>query len=517
MVSLKPLTTSVLKALKSASGIDAAALAKQLGQDYAVVMGAINELAEHDLGYFKEEEAIEIALTAEGADYGKNHLPETRLFKLICDLKVKQIELNALKEKAKTELGMDEKLFFLSVGHLKQARWISQAKIRDSVQVIVLKQEYEAKPEEQLLALLVAKGGSSDLREIPEEMKPMVDGFKKRTLVIEKKYTKRALYLTDKGKKLDLSKVSVLDEVTHLTTEMITTGSWKGIKLKAYDVSKPGAHLNAGKIHPLIEIINKVREIFFSMGFIEIRGPIIESAFFNFDALYQPQDHPAREMHDTFYLSNPARARLPDEKYVKAVAEVHENGGNTGSTGWGYKWNRDVATQTIMRTHTTATTVRQLGKAIEEGVKLPLKVFSIDRVYRNEKVDFKHLAEFMQVEGIVIGERLSLADLRGLLVEFYTKMGFEKVITRPGFFPYTEPSLEVSVFSKELGKWMEIGGSGIFRPEVCTPWGIKEPVRVLAWGQGLERIAMLRLKRSDIRDLYKNPLSWLRKAPYPRL
>jgi phenylalanyl-tRNA synthetase alpha chain len=517
MVSLKPVTTTVLIALKAASGIDATAMAKQLGQDYAVIMGAINELAEHDLGYFKEEEATEIALTDEGTDYAKNHLPESRLFKFLCDLKVKQIELNALKDKAKKVLAMDEKLFFLSLGHLKQARWTSQAKIGDSVQVIVLKQEYEDKPEEQLLALLAALTGGLDVRDLPEDMKPLIDAFKKRKLVVEKKYTRRTLHLTDKGKKLDPSKVSALEEVTHLSPDMITTGSWKDAKLKAYDVSKPGAHLNAGKIHPLVEIINEVREIFFSMGFMEIRGPIIESAFFNFDALYQPQDHPAREMHDTFYLSSPATAKLPPEKIVKAVAEVHENGGNTGSTGWGYKWNRDVATQTIMRTHTTATTVRQLGKAIEEGVKFPLKVFSVDRVFRNEKVDFKHIAEFMQVEGIVIGERLSLADLRGTLVEFYKKMGFDKIVTRPGFFPYTEPSMEISVFSKELGKWMEIGGSGIFRPEVCVPWGIKEPVRVLAWGQGLERIAMLCLKRNDIRDLYKNPLSWLRKAPYPRL
>ncbi|MBN2152555.1 MAG: phenylalanine--tRNA ligase subunit alpha [Candidatus Lokiarchaeota archaeon] len=516
MVSLKPVTTSVLKALKAASGIDAASLAKQLGQDYAVIMGAVNELASQDLGYFKEEESTEIALTDEGLGYAMNHLPESRLFKLLCDMKAKQVELNALRDKAKSALGMDDKLFFLSLGHLKQARWTSQAKVGEAVQVIVLKQEYEDKPEEQLLSLIAGSGGGLDVRDVPADLKAYVEGLKRRTLVIEKKYTKRSLHLTEKGKKLDTSKVSALDEVAHLTTEMITTGSWKEAKLKAYDVSKPGAHLNAGKIHPLIEIINKVREIFFSMGFTEIRGPIVESAFYNFDALYQPQDHPAREMHDTFYLSTPAAARLPPEKYMKAVAEVHEDGGNTGSTGWGYKWNREIATQTIMRTHTTATTVRQLGKAIEEGARLPLKVFSIDRVFRNEKVDFKHLAEFMQVEGIVIGERLSLADLRGTLVEFYTKLGFEQVITRPGFFPYTEPSLEISVFSKELGKWMEIGGSGIFRPEVCTPWGIKEPVRVLAWGQGLERIAMLRLKRNDIRDLYKNPLSWLRRAPYPR-
>nr|MDO8115370.1 phenylalanine--tRNA ligase subunit alpha [Candidatus Sigynarchaeota archaeon] len=516
ILSLKPVSIQVLKALKDASGIDANNLASQMRLDYVVVMGAINELAEHDLGYFKEEEATELVLTDEGNDYATKGLPESRLFKLLFDLKVKEIELNELKAKATKQLGIDEKIFFLALGNLKQARWTSQAKVGDSVKVLVLKQEYEEKQEEQLLKLLNVED-PLDVREIPAEFKEYVEQFKKRKLITEKKYTKRTLHLTEIGKNLDSSKIGTLQEVTRLSTEMIKSGSWKDATLKAYDVTKPGAHLNAGKIHPVVEIINKVREIFFSMGFIEIRGPIVESAFFNFDALFQPQDHPAREMHDTFYLSNPAKANLPPDKFVKAVAEVHENGGNTGSTGWGYKWNKEIAMQTVLRTHTTATTVRQLGKAIEEGVKLPLKVFSIDRVYRNEKVDFKHLAEFMQVEGIVIGERLSLADLRGTLVEFYNKMGFEKIITRPGFFPYTEPSLEISVFSKELGKWMEIGGSGIFRPEVCTPWGIKEPVRVLAWGQGLERIAMLRLKRNDIRDLYRNPLSWLRKAPYPRL
>lgn len=512
-ISLKPFTIQILQALKDQDGIEASSLASQLGQDYVVIMGAINELAENDLGYFEEEQATELALTDEGKDYAKNKLPESRVFKLLVDLNVRQIELNDLKQKVIDELGLDEKVFFLALGYLKQARWTSQAKVGGKVQVLVLKQEYEDKKEEQLLVFLL-ENAPVDIANLGD-LKEFIEPLKKRKLVIEKQYTKRTLHLTDKGKKLDPSKISTLDEVTHLTPEMIKSGSWKEMTLKAYDVTKPGAHINAGKIHPLIEIINKVREIFYSMGFTEIRGPIVESAFFNFDALYQPQDHPAREMHDTFYLSNPAQAKLPAEKFVKAIAEVHENGGQTGSTGWGYTWNRDIAMQTLLRTHTTATTVRQLGKAVADGLKLPLKVFSIDRVFRNEKVDFKHLAEFMQVEGIIIGERLSLADLRGTLTEFYNKMGFEKIITRPSFFPYTEPSMEVVVFSKELGKWMEIGGSGIFRPEVCTPWGIKEPVRVLAWGQGLERIAMLSLKRNDIRDLYKNPLSWLRKAPYP--
>ncbi len=358
---------------------------------------------------------------------------------------------------------------------------------------------------------------NAEVKDVPLDLKDSIPVLKKRQLLSEKKYTRRILALSPKGKKIDTGKITSIQEATHLTSEMIKSGSWRDATFKPYDVAIAGPRLYPGRIHPLVEVINRVREIFFSMGFTEIRGPIVESAFYNFDALFQPQDHPAREMHDTFYLENPKQAKLPDKKHVDAVAAAHENGGDTGSKGWGYKWDPAVARQVLLRTHTTATTVRQLGKAVQDGLKLPLKVFSIDRVYRNEKVDFSHLAEFMQVEGIVIGENLTLADLRGTLIEFYTKLGFEKVITRPGFFPYTEPSMEISVYSKELERWMEIGGSGIFRPEVCSPWGIKEPVRVLAWGQGLERIAMLRLHRKDIRDLYKNPLSWLRKAPYPRL
>jgi phenylalanyl-tRNA synthetase alpha chain len=511
------MTVRVLQELKNAGydGVEAAALSKAMGEDYAVVMSAVNELADNKLDTYEEEPVTEYVLTEEGKDYATNHLPETRLLKYLIDNEIKQIDLNELKEKAAGELNLEDKMFFVALNALKQARWASQSKGKGAPLVLVLKQEYEEREEEQLLRM-IDLGDAISAGDVPENLKSFVESLKKRKLVEERSRTKRVIRLTAAGKKLDPNKVKQAEEeVTHLTTELIKSGKWQEVSFKTYDVEKPAQKIFAGKIHPLVEIINKVRDIFYSMGFSEIRGPIIESAFFNFDALYQPQDHPAREMHDTFYLSNPSVARLPDDEIVEAISQTHENGGASGSTGWGYKWNPDIARQVLLRTHTTATTVRQLGKAIAEGVKLPLKVFSVDRVFRNEKVDFKHLAEFTQVEGIVIGENVTLADLRGTLVEFYQKMGFEKVITRPGFFPYTEPSLEVSVFSKEIGKWMEIGGAGIFRPEVCTPWGIKEPVRVLAWGQGLERIAMLRLNRKDIRDLYKNPLSWLRNAAYP--
>ncbi|MHA1682607.1 MAG: phenylalanine--tRNA ligase subunit alpha [Promethearchaeota archaeon] len=518
-LTLQPTAKTVLEALQAlqAEGkVSAKVLSENLGMDYIMIMAAVNALKENGLGDFKEEVITEYQLTEEGLDYAKNKLPESRVFKYIIDHEIKQVNIKDLQVQVKKALGLDSKIFFLAINNLKKAMWISLTKMDNISQVIVLKQEYEDMEGQALLDLLHGKKlltGDS----VPENLKKFIKIFKKRKLVIEKTYTMRMISLTAKGKKLDISKVKSITEVTRLTRDMLADDKWRELSFKSYDVEIPGPIINAGKINPLVEIINKVREIFYSMGFREIRGPIVESAFFNFDALFQPQDHPAREMHDTFYLSKPKVAKLPAESIVKAVSAIHENGGDTGSTGWGYKWDRGVAKQTLLRTHTTTSTVRQLGKAIKDGATLPLKIFSVDRVFRNEKVDRSHLAEFMQVEGIIIGENLTLSDLRGTLMEFYRKMGFEKIITRPGFFPYTEPSMEISVFSKELDKWLEIGGSGIFRPEVCAPWGIKEPVRVLAWGQGLERIAMLRLGRKDIRDLYKNPLSWLRRAPYPKL
>jgi len=158
-------------------------------------------------------------------------------------------------------------------------------------------------------------------------------------------------------------------------------------------VTKSGPLLKAGKLHPMVNLINEIREIFISLGFTEIRGPIVESAFFNFDALFQPQDHPARELQDTFYLSNPKEAKLPDRERVLEVKATHENGGSSKSTGWGYDWDENIAKKTVLRTHTTATTIRRLAEFYKNNDKAPVKVFCIDRVFRNESVDKYHLAE----------------------------------------------------------------------------------------------------------------------------
>ena len=240
------------------------------------------------------------------------------------------------------------------------------------------------------------------------------------------------------------------------------------------------------------------------MGFTEIEGDYVESAFWNMDALFIPQDHPARELQDTFYLSEPASFVINDEETMDRVKAIHEDGGETDSVGWGSDWSREVAQQALLRTHTTVGTIRYLSEHSEP----PIRVFSVGRVFRREALDATHLPEFTQVEGIIVEPEANFGMLIGVLKEFYRRMGFPDVRVRPAYFPYTEPSMEVEV--KFGDSWLELGGSGIFRPEVTAPFGIDCPV--LAWGLGLERLAMLRLGIKDIRMLYQSDLQWLKET-----
>jgi phenylalanyl-tRNA synthetase alpha chain len=297
-----------------------------------------------------------------------------------------------------------------------------------------------------------------------------------------------------------------------LTPEDLESGAWRdpGYKLRPYDIKLAAKDVYPAKIHPLRKIIEQTRRAFLEMGFAEVVSPMVESAFWNFDALFQPQDHPARDMQDTFYMRDPHETSLPDAKIVEPVRRTHENGWETGSEGWGYTWSPDVSKQVVLRTHTTAATIR----ALAANPNPPGKFFCVGWTYRNETISFKHLPVFHQVDGIIIDEEANLASLMGALQEFYSKMGFGRVKFKPAFYPYTEPSVDVVVYMESRGKWLEMGGAGIFRPEVTLPLGCKFPV--LAWGLGIERLAMLRFGLSDIRDLYGTNLNELEKVPLCR-
>jgi len=301
------------------------------------------------------------------------------------------------------------------------------------------------------------------------------------------------------------SQVVVLDELykRHLLekkTEKIIHVKFLGAKksTSGFNVNVPSADAPMGKSHPITKMSRKIKSIMAELGFQEMEGSILESSFWNFDALFQPQDHPARELADTFYLNH--KSPLPDKALVSRVAKAHEE-------GWKYKWDPKEAEKSVLRTHTTCLSARNLGSLKD---KKPKKFFAIGKVFRNEATDYSHLAEFHQVEGIIAWENAKFTDLLGILKEFYRKLGFEKIRFRPSFFPYTEPSLEIEVYFEEKKQWLELGGAGIFRPEVSIPLAGVYPV--LAWGLSLERPLMLALELDDIRTFYKNDADFLISA-----
>ena len=470
--------------------------AELIGRDVGSVAKASLWLRNKGLIDVEEREIKIFSLGEEGKIYAEQGLPEKRLVEEL-EKAGGELELDSLREK------LGEKTFRIAISWAKRRGWISIEKApRGAVARLVEKPGELA--EEKVLKLLAE--GERSLDEIPEDLRDACLELASRPKVLEVKIVRT--HLMKPTEKLMALPDELLEEeeVTKLTRELLATGKWRKVKFRKFDIRAPTPPVFASKRHPLRELIKLVREIFVEMGFEEIRGPLVELAFWNFDALFQPQDHPAREMHDTFYLAEPEKGELP-RKLVPPIKRVHEDGGDTGSTGWGYRWSAEEARRLLLRTHTTATTIRYLAEHRDP----PVKVFSVDRIYRNERTDWKHLAEFHQIEGIVMGENVSFRDLLGLIKEFYNRLGLKNVKFRPSYFPYTEPSAEAVAYLEDKKTWLELIGMGIFRPEVTRPLGIKH--RVLAWGGGLERLALALYDLDDIRTFYNNDLNWIRSVP----
>jgi len=499
MVYLRENEQKTLLALKKLEGRgDVEKIAEVSGLAHAAVMRAVLTLKGKKLIKVHEQKQRIVRLNEEGKHHAKRGLPERRLIDSLIKLGGKA----PIKKVAK-DARLEEKFIPIALGWLQRKGWAVLERKR------TLGTEKKTLPQgsdEKLLSLLREKG-SLTLKELDRALQDASSILKRRKLLEVTEKTVRELELTDVGWQLVKKGLQIVSEISQLTPELIVSGRWREVKLRKFDVTVAGPEFYPAKIHPLQRVIQRAREIFLEMGFTEIRGPLVETAFWNFDALFQPQDHPAREMMDTFYLANPKAGGLPKKSVVEAVAKTHENGWITGSKGWGYKWSPEEAKRLVMRTHTTAETIKYLS----EHKKPPIKVFSVDRVYRNEQVTYKNTAEFYQIEGIVVDKGVTLRDLMGTLKTFYARFGLKKVKFWPCYFPYTEPSAEATVYVPKLKRWIELCGMGMFRPEVLAPMGIKNPV--LAWGGGLERLAMLELGLDDIRLLYGNRLSWIRRTP----
>ncbi len=392
----------------------------------------------------------------------------------------------------------------IAMGWLKRKGWVNIDK-KGGETVLELTQTgkdmLSKKGLDEELIETLAKGEKHD-SEIEEDI---IDKLIKRQDIVKiKEIVVRTIMITQEGIDLVDAGLEISEEISNLTPELIQTGQWRDKTIRRYDIGTFAPDINGGKMHPLQQYIEKVREIFLSMGFMEIDYGYVQSAFWNMDALFTAQDHPARELHDTLYLEQPGSMELPDSDIVDKVKKMHETG-DQDSEGWQYDWKQEIAQKSLLRTHTTVNTIRYLAQNPEP----PVKVFSVGPVFRKEAVDSTHLPEFIQVEGIVMEEGANLTMLVGLLKEFYSRMGIDDLRIRPGYFPYTEPSLEPEIFYN--GNWMELGGAGIFRPEVTKPLGVEHPV--LAWGLGLERLVMTLLEMKDIRKLYVSDIDWLRESP----
>ncbi len=409
-----------------------------------------------------ESSKVTVSLGRNGIDSLKNGLPERKLMDLIKD------GSKSFEEVRKTLSGAG---FNAAIANAKKNGWVNIEKT-DSGSTISTKEKPVETPEEKLISLIGDKS-------IPEEH--IENKLALKFLLQRPDYV---LQNTEKSKIISLT-----ERASQIDTTLSDTG--------AIDVEADAALVYAARTHPLKDTIDEIREIFVKLGFSEIQGNLTQSSFWNFDALFTPQDHPARELQDTFYIENLKSQNQASSTQIKQVSRAH-------SQNWHYDWKLSESQKMVLRTHTTCVTIKYLAEQKPDEAR----IFSLGRVFRNEKVSYKHLVEFNQIEGIVIGNNTTLRDLMGIQKEFYKQLGLTKIKFWPTFFPYTEPSLQTMVYNEKLGKWIELFGMGIFRPEVTKPLGIDKPV--LAWGGGIERIAMLKYELDDVREFYNNNLNWLR-------
>ncbi|XP_022923418.1 phenylalanine--tRNA ligase alpha subunit, cytoplasmic-like [Cucurbita pepo subsp. pepo] len=468
---------------------DSGRFADEFGLDHNEVVNVIKSLNGFryvDAEDIKKEKWI---LTDEGETYTATGSPELQLFLAIPPEGIP-------KEELQKKLGPS--IFKIGCAQAAKNKWVEMGKQSISRKV----QHVEDKVKNSLLQI-------KDGKEVHDDD---VKALKARKLIVSQTWKG---YSVKKGPSYAPRRKKA---ATDLTRENLQRGDWRELEFKEYNFNAKGQPLEGGHLHPLLKVRQQLKNIFRQMGFEEMpTNNFVESSFWNFDALFQPQQHPARDAHDTFFLQAPASTRELPEDYVERVKQVHEIGG-FGSKGYGYDWKREEANKNLLRTHTTAVSSRMLYLLAQKPFA-PKKYFSIDRVFRNEAVDRTHLAEFHQIEGLICDRGLTLGDLIGVLYDFFSRLGMSKLRFKPAYNPYTEPSMEIFSYHEGFKKWVEVGNSGMFRPEMLLPMGLPEDVRVIAWGLSLERPTMILYGVDNIRDLFghKVDLGLMKKNPICRL
>ncbi len=474
---LHAIEKSIIASLQQKQGQTQEELTESTGLSLDRIRRGVEWLRLKDLAYIHESRSHTARLDINGIDALENGLPERRLLNMLAG---GPQSLRSAKERVGPPFGA-------AMGTARKNGWITTERTRD---------ESDAASSDGKLLLHLATGpvperlpGEATLEELGERSLP-VEALDADDLMVLSERPKFVIF-----EALVQKTITLTDEAMSTDADDAAAGAGGAI-----DVEAAVPRALGGRTHPLKDVINEIREIFVTMGFAETSGNVVQSCFWNFDALMTPQDHPSREMQDTFYLDGLETDESVEPGHLRLVGDTH-------SDVWRQPWNIDESRRMVLRTHTTCVTLRYLA---EHQDMEQCRVFSLGKVFRNEKTSYKHLAEFTQVEGVVREKGATIRDLMGIQEEFYRRLGLARVRFWPTFFPYTEPSFQSMVYNERLGKWMELFGMGIFHPFVTAC--LKDTTPVLAWGGGVERIAMIKYGIDDVREFYANNIGWLREA-----
>ena len=503
--SLSPMERVLLPKLDR-EFLDVENICEKVGLDKTTVLRAIGFLKNKGLVESEDSEKKVVILGILGINYLKKELPE-------------RVLLNKLTEKKVVPIGEIKNVCGLNDNESKSA--LGTLKKKALVEIKQGKLYLNAKPSEiknKMIEELFMEKLPMDFDNVADLDKLAFENLKGRKEIVEVELQKlMKIKLTDLGMKI--SKMNLNENLLEaLTPKILKQNSWKGKKFRRYDLSSPVPRIYGGKRHFTNQAKDYAKSIWLEMGFKEMSGNLVETGFWVFDSLFTAQDHPVREMQDTFYLKDlkgklPTRCKNKKDCMLHNIQKAHE-GGVDGSKGWQCDWDEEDAKKVLMRTHTTCLSARKIAEIGKSG-EFPAKYFALGKCFRNETVDWSHGFEFNQTEGIVVDENANFRQLLGYLTQFYKKMGFEKIRIRPAYFAYTEPSLEIDVFHPVHKKWVELGGAGMFRPEVTIPM-FGRHIPVLAWGQGFDRIITEFFGINDLRDVYKNDLNKLREMKFWR-
>ena len=505
--SLHTYERKVLAALPQASSISQIADAAKLQEVEA--MRGLQWLSNKKLVSVIENTQEVVSLDKNGEKYKKEGLPEMRFLRALG-------KESSVEETARNAgISVDEISICLGVLRAKGAITIKQGSGQSVSKDAGLgskltamrtpqgdKLADERSPEESFLQ----KKFPLFLKDIqPDDTSALEQLRKRRSILKVDRKTLKQFSLTGLGNKV-LRIAAVSGDVSdRVTPAMLRDGSWKQKKFRRYDVEVNVPAVSGGKFHFYARFLDKVRERFLAMGFTEMDGPLVETEFWDMDALFMPQSHSARDIHGAYYVQEPKYGDV-DPKVLEKVKASHEIGKGTLSGGWRYPFSVEKTRRHILRTQGTALSARAMSLP---GLSIPGKYFSIARCFRPDVVDATHAPDFNQVEGFVIEEGLTFQHLKGLLRLFAEEFaGASQIRIKPGYFPFTEPSAELFAKHPQLG-WIELGGSGIFRPEVVKPLVGRE-ISVLAWGIGIDRIAMFNFGIKDLRELFSSNLAVLR-------